>query len=110
MGATGSGGGDNSPPKEVEKDWEGEPSRCARVRIEKSDLTLEMTCPLLNATINALFVIGAVICPWLTFKAVPADFPTWATLGTIITQLLLLGLMMTVRTSDTSEHGPSNPE
>lgn len=90
-------GAENCAPKQEKEivDWDDGPSHCARVRIEKSDIKFDMELPLLDASIYTLSIVGAVTCPWLTFREAPATLPTWTTLGIIIAQLLLLGFVVT---------------
>jgi hypothetical protein len=84
------------PP--AKRRWrDGESRSCATVHFEKSEksgLKFNMALPLLDVTIDALSVVGVVICPWLTFKETPPTLPTLATLGIVITQLFFLGLVV----------------
>lgn len=82
----------------------GDPTREARVRVEKSGLKVEVAVPssqaprLLNAALLALVVSGVLLGPVFTLRAVPVDFPVWATVGLVAGQIGLLGLIaMTVR-------------
>jgi hypothetical protein len=86
------------PASDTGADW-GEPSREARVHVEKSGLKVEVAVPsdqaprLLHAAVLALVMTGVVFCPVLTLKGVPVDFPVWATVGLIAGQIGLLGLI-----------------
>lgn len=96
--------------------WD-DPTREARVRVEKSGLKVEVTVPsnqaprLLNTAVLALVMIGVIVCPVLTLKGVPVDFPVWATVGVVAGQIGLLGLIaLTVRRASgsgerTGRHG-----
>ena len=82
----------------------GDPTREARVRVEKSGLKVEVAVPssqaprLLHAAVLALVMSGVVLGPVLTLRAVPPDFPVWATVGLIAGQIGLFGLVaLTVR-------------
>jgi hypothetical protein len=80
------------------EDW-GEPSRDARVRVEKSGLRVEVAVPssqaprLLDAAVLAMVMAGVLVGPVLTLRAVPPDFPVWATVGLVAGQIGLLGLV-----------------
>lgn len=82
----------------TEEDW-GEPGREARVRVEKSGLRVEVAVPsgqaprLLNSAVLAMVMVGVVIGPVATLRAVPVDFPVWATVGLVAGQIGLLGLI-----------------
>jgi hypothetical protein len=77
----------------------GDPTREARVRVEKSGLKVEVAVPssqaprLLHAAVLALVVSGALLGPVLTLRAVPPDFPAWAAVGLVAGQTGLLGLV-----------------
>ncbi|WP_370943465.1 hypothetical protein AB5J62_30765 [Amycolatopsis sp. cg5] len=100
MGADVSGP-ENSGSHEVTLGWDEVPTQFARVRIETSDVKTEMVLPssqtrrLLCTIINALVAVGAIISPALTFKAVPAALPTWATVATIAGQFFVLAVVAT---------------
>lgn len=78
--------------------WE-EPTREARVRVEKSGLKVEVAVPssqaprMLDAAVLALVLSGVVVSPVLTLRGVPVDFPVWATVGLVAGQIGLLGLI-----------------
>ncbi|GAB2964665.1 hypothetical protein [Saccharothrix stipae] len=77
----------------------GDPTREARVRVEKSGLKVEVAVPsnqaprLLHAAVLALVMSGVILGPVLTLRAVPVDFPVWATVGLIAGQIGLFGLV-----------------
>ncbi|QQQ79013.1 hypothetical protein IOD16_11620 [Saccharothrix sp. 6-C] len=80
----------------------GDPTRAARIRLEKSGFLVEATVPaahtsrLLDAVVVALAAAGAVVCPVLTVRAVPPDFPTWAAVALVAGQIGLLGVLALV--------------
>lgn len=77
----------------------GDPTRAARIRLEKSGLSVEVAVPaahtsrLLDAVIVVLAAAGAVVCPVLTLRMVPPDFPTWAAVALVAGQIGLLGVL-----------------
>ncbi|MEU4766747.1 hypothetical protein AB0H12_26165 [Actinosynnema sp. NPDC023794] len=80
----------------------GDPTRQARVRVEKSGLKVEVAVPssqaprLLHAAVLALVMSGVILGPVLTLRAVPVDFPVWATVGLVAGQIGLFGLVAMV--------------
>ncbi|MFI9812188.1 hypothetical protein [Saccharothrix variisporea] len=76
-----------------------EPTSAARIRVEKTGLRVEVAVPpgqaprLLTAAGYAVVSVGVLVGPALTVRAVPADFPVWATLGLVAGQIGLLGLV-----------------
>ncbi|MGM1059189.1 hypothetical protein [Saccharothrix sp. Mg75] len=86
------------PASGNDADW-GEPSREARVRVEKAGLRVEVAVPsaqaprLLTTAVLALVLIGAVVCPALTLRGVPVDFPVWAAVGLVGGQIGLFVLV-----------------
>ncbi|WP_433273230.1 hypothetical protein ACQPZF_18495 [Actinosynnema sp. CS-041913] len=80
----------------------GDPTREARMRVEKSGLKVEVAVPssqaprLLATAVHVVVMIGVVLCPALTLRVIPPDFPTWATVAVIAGQIGLLGLVALV--------------
>ena len=88
--------GDDSIFAELESIGDESPTPDARLRIEKGELTVAVSVPsshasqLLDAAVAGLLVVGALVAPMSTFKAVPEGFPYWATVVMITVQLGIL--------------------
>ncbi|MCS7483322.1 hypothetical protein ACFFQW_37090 [Umezawaea endophytica] len=88
--------GDDSIFAGLESVGDERPTSEARLRIEKGELTVDVSVPsshasqFLEAATAALLVIGALVAPMLTLTAAPEGLPHWATVVMITVQLGIL--------------------
>ncbi len=91
-----------SPGSDNPMGWDDDPTPEARIRVEKTGLTVEVAVPaghtprLLTTAAYALAALGALVGPGLTLRLVPPDFPAWAVIGLVAGQLILLGLVVLI--------------